>query len=475
MASKNVSLSTIPSGIRSPGQYIEYNTTLALRSLPTNDQSLLIVGQRTDAGTVPALVPTDVYSSDESALYFGAGSLIDIAVRAAIKANPYISITAIAVDDAAAGQAAHATVTFAGTSTVDGAFALYVGRQRIDVAVNVGDTAADVAASMVAAIVQTPSLHVTAAAEDAVLTITAKNKGVTGNGIQLSQLNQAAGITAAIVAMAGGLNDPDPEPALDAVFASRYTIVASCWAQLDALTKIRSFADRISGAMEMRPCVAVAGVVGTISESATLASSINSGRITFGWYPNSVSHVAEVAAGYAAVIGSEPDPARPFNTLPIAGLDVVSVDKQASRTEKEKALHEGLTPLEVGPDNNSVQIKRAISTYLVNPQGVNDPSMLDITTIRSLDYSRKAWRERFSLRFSRSKMAPRIPAQVRSEMLDVAYKLEDLEILQDIDTWKNSFIFEKDEQSIGQLNGKLPAPVVPGLHVFAGEIDLILS
>ncbi|HDR9026861.1 TPA: phage tail protein [Burkholderia vietnamiensis] len=475
MASKNVSFSTIPSGIRSPGQYIEYNTTLALRSLPTNDQSLLIVGQRTAAGTVPALVPTDIYSSDQSALYFGEGSLIDIAVRAAIKANPYLSITAIAVDDDAAGVAAHGTVTFTGTATQDGAFALYVGRQRINIAVNTGDTAADVAAAMVTAIAQTPSLHVSGAAAAAVVTITAKNKGVTGNGIVLSQLNQAPGITAAIAAMAGGLNDPDPQPALDAVFASSYTLVAACWSQLDALTKIRTFADAISGAMEMRPCVVAAGFVGTISAGATLASSLNDGRITIGWYPNSASHVAEVAAGYAAVIGSEPDPARPFNTLPIAGLDIVPVDKRASRGEKEMALHEGLTPLEVGPDNNSVQIKRAVSSYLVNPQGVNDPSLLDITTIRSLDYSRKAWRERFALRFPRSKLAPRTPDQVRSEMLDVAYKLEDLEILEDIDTWKNSFIFEKDEQSIGQLNGKLPAPVVPGLHVFAAEIDLILS
>ncbi|KDB09514.1 hypothetical protein LIG30_1486 [Burkholderia sp. lig30] len=475
MSSKNISFSTIPSGTRSPGQYIEYNTTLALRTLPTNEQSMIIVGQRLAGGTVPALTPTNVFDEAAAAKYFGAGSLAHMAVVAALTANRYLDLSVIAVDDAAAGQPAVGKVTFDGTATSAGAFALFIGRTRVDVAVNIGDTAVNVAAAMAAAIAQLPELHVSAAAAAEVLTLTAKNKGETGNGIAMSQLNQASGITAGIVAMSGGLNDPDIEPALDRIFASKYNIVAPCWSTLDALTKTRSFVEAISGAMEQRPAIAAAGLTGSFATSSTLASQINEGRITIGWYPNSVSHPAQIAAGYGAVIASESDPAMPLNTLPIAGMDIVPEASQASRTEKELALHNGLTPLEVGPDKNSVQIKRAVSTYLVNPQGVDDPALLDITTIRSLDYSRKAWRDRFSLRFPRSKLSERTPPKVRSEMLDVAYKLEDLEILQDIDIYKDQFIFEKDEQSIGQLNGRLPAPVVPGMHVFAAVVDLYLQ
>lgn len=475
MSSKNVSFSTIPSGYRSPGQYIEYNTTLALRALPTNEQSMIIVGQRLAGGTVAALTPTNVFDGDTAATYFGAGSLAHIAVLAALKANRYLDLSVIAVDDAAAGQPATGTVTFDGTATAAGAFALYIGRTRVDIAVESGDTAADVATAMTAAIAQLPELHVSAGAADAVLTLTAKNKGETGNSIVVSQLNQASGITAAIVAMAGGLNDPDIEPALDRIFASSYNIVVPCWSTLDALTKTRSFVDSISGAMEQRPAIAAAALTGSFATSSTLSGQINDGRITIGWYPNSVSHPAQIAAGYGAVIASESDPAMPLNTLAIDGMDIVPVGSRASRTEKELALHNGLTPLEVGPDDNSVQIKRSVTTYLVNAQGVDDPSLLDITTIRSLDYSRKAWRERFALRFPRSKLSERTPPKVRSEMLDVAYELEDLEILEDIDSYKDQFIFEKDEQSIGQLNGRLPAPVVPGLHVFAAVVDLYLS
>ena len=63
---------------------------------------------------------------------------------------------------------------------------------------------------------------------------------------------------------------------------------------------------------------------------------------------------------------------------------------------------------------------------------------------------------------------------MRSELLDVAYKAEELEIIENVDQWKNNLIVELDSQNVGQLNAKIPCNVVPGLHVFAGVIDLIL-
>jgi phage tail sheath gpL-like len=57
---------------------------------------------------------------------------------------------------------------------------------------------------------------------------------------------------------------------------------------------------------------------------------------------------------------------------------------------------------------------------------VEDPSLLDITTTRTLDYVRRACRERVSLRFPRDKLSARTPDKVRSEILDVLYKLEEL-------------------------------------------------
>ncbi|MGS1019202.1 baseplate J/gp47 family protein [Burkholderia glumae] len=144
MSSANVSFDTIPSSLLKPGKYFEFNTKLAVRSLPTNAQTVLVIGQRLAGGTVAALVPTQVFSGDQAALYFGAGSLAHRAAVAAMKANQYVALTVIAIDDAAAGVVATGTVTFTGTATADGAYALFIGLDRIDIAVDTGDTAATV-------------------------------------------------------------------------------------------------------------------------------------------------------------------------------------------------------------------------------------------------------------------------------------------------------------------------------------------
>ena len=57
MASKNIAFDSIPASIRKPGKYFEFNTRLAVRTLPANLQKMLIVAQRLTAGTVAALVP----------------------------------------------------------------------------------------------------------------------------------------------------------------------------------------------------------------------------------------------------------------------------------------------------------------------------------------------------------------------------------------------------------------------------------
>lgn len=121
-----------------------------------------------------------------------------------------------------------------------------------------------------------------------------------------------------------------------------------------------------------------------------------------------------------------------------------------------------------------MQIVRAITTYTVNPQGVEDVSLLDLTTVRTLFYTRKACRERIALRFPREKLSDRTPPKVRSELLNVLGELEDLEILENVEANKDALLVERDEQDANRLDAKIPADVVNGLHVFAGRIDLLL-
>ena len=261
--------------------------------------------------------------------------------------------------------------------------------------------------------------------------------------------------------------------ALTAVFAADYTICCVPWAVQAPLAALREHLDNVGGPMEQRGAIGVYASTGTLSAATTLAGQLNSGRITGALLPGSTTPPEQIAAAYAAVLASEEDPARPLNTLVLTGVTVPPVASRLGRTEQEVCLKNGVTPLEAGP-GDVVQIVRAISTYTVNAEGTADVSLLDITTIRTLDYVRKAIRERISLRFPREKLSTRTPPKVRSEILDVLRGLENLEIVEEVDANADGVVVERDLQDANRLDAKIPTDVVNGLHVFAGRIDLLL-
>jgi phage tail sheath gpL-like len=189
--------------------------------------------------------------------------------------------------------------------------------------------------------------------------------------------------------------------------------------------------------------------------------------------PGTATPAYELAAMFAAVIGSEEDPAKILNDMELVGAWPPPLSTRLSRTEQEVCLVNGVTPLQVGPGER-VQIVRAITTYTVNPQGVADIAWLDITTIRTMDFVRLSVRNRLSQRFPREKLSARTADRVRSEILDVLVKLEELEIVEQVEANKPSLIVERDSQDPNRLNVRLPVDVVNGLHVLAVRLDLLL-
>lgn len=261
--------------------------------------------------------------------------------------------------------------------------------------------------------------------------------------------------------------------AFTSVFGGDYQVFAIASNTSAALGQLRSHLEAISGPTEQRSAVGAAAFKGTVSDGTTMTTSSNSGRLSVAWLKASASATHELAAAYAAVIAGEEDPARPLNTLALNGIAAPDVVGRSSRTEQEVALNNGLSPLEVGP-GGKVQIVRAITTYTKNAAGTGDISLLDLTTIRSLDYIRKACVDRISLRFPREKKSKRVKAAVRSELLDVLYKLEELEITENVEENKALLLVEDNLQDPNRLDVVVPADVVNGLHVFASRIDLYL-
>lgn len=116
-----IQLDTIPSSIRKPGVYIEFNTSLAVRTLPTNAQHICLVVPLGDAATASENIPQQVYSAAEAKSLFGtvAGEM----VAAAIAAYRYVAISCVGVT--VAGQV-EPDITEALASTAMGGFTIIV-------------------------------------------------------------------------------------------------------------------------------------------------------------------------------------------------------------------------------------------------------------------------------------------------------------------------------------------------------------
>ena len=473
MASANINFEKIPASTRKPGVYAEWNTKLAVRNLPTNKQRVLIVAQHNNPALGELTELENVFSAADAAAKYGAGSMAHLMVTAAIKAYAYADLSLITVADNKAGVAAAGKITLSGTANTQGVLRVSIANaDTLTIGIGAEDTAATVAAAVKAAIDAVPDLPVTATVAEAVVTLTAKNKGTAGNAIRIKTGNTAEGITAAVTAMTGGDANPDIAAALNAVVAEGHHIIACGINDETNLLKLRAHLDTVASPMEKRWAIGVYGQTGTLAQATTLAGRLNHGHIVSAWYRGTPSLPCELAAAFAAVMASEEDPARPLNTLEIKGLNITPDAQWPLFNECNNALYNGLTPLTVVA--GKVQIMRAVSTYTKSAANVDDPALLDITTIRTLDYTRRAIKERIALRFPRDKLSDRLLPKVKSEILDVLLKLEQAEIIENAEANKGKLVVSRSLQDANRVNAVIPADVVNGLHVFAGRIDLIL-
>lgn len=128
----------------------------------------------------------------------------------------------IAQPEDVAAAAATADITITGPATGSGAVYLYIGGTRLVIPVASGDTDSDIASAIETAITADKELPITASAALGVCSITSKQKGTWGNGIDLAinlgfQEELPAGVGATVGTMASGTTVGDIQDALDAL------------------------------------------------------------------------------------------------------------------------------------------------------------------------------------------------------------------------------------------------------------------
>lgn len=466
--------SDIAASTRVPGTYTHYNFSQANRTLADGEQKVLIVAQcfGTPGGTVPALVPVDVFSGDQAATYFGRGSQAHRMAVAAIKANPNIRLTVCGLDGNSLGDRTK-QYEITGPATASGVVRLQVGNEAISVPVDAHDTPSAVIKKVTESIPADWGVMALESTEGGkhILSLYARNAGHSGGDVYIAFSAAAQGLKVKDGSDSPGSGAPDVAKALAAAYSGGHTVIVMPYTDDASLTALSTYLDNVSGPTEQRGVIGVIGWRGTLAGGTSISVKANHKRLTMGWHNGSVLTNGELAAVYAATLVSEDDPSEPLDDMALPGLDVTSQDKWPTRQEEEKALRNGLTPFRV--DGQRVRIVRAISTYVKNAAGIADDTLLDITTIRTLDYVRLAWRTRMAQRFKNGgKLTDHRLRQIRSETIDVLCALERLDMVENVEGLKAQVVVTRSIRDSTRAEVVIPASVVRGLHILDATIYL---
>lgn len=482
MASSNVSFDNIPTSIRKPGIYTEYNTSLAVQGLPINAQRIALLAQKTSAGTGADNTPVKVFSESDLVLYGGTGSVAHLAGVAVLNANPNVDMDLVPIPDGA-GADSTGTMTITGpVATLAGSIETWIGNVRTEASIAVGDSSSTIAQSMQTAIEAVEHvMPITSAITDNVISVYARNLGTLGNSIPVSyKVTSASDTTAVVVQPTGGSTDPSLATSLTNIYPGDYNLIVNTLNNDTALGLLKTHLVSRSSATEDRPAIGVFGYTGVQATIETLCgTTLNSDRMSCAYLKYAKTSERghsldyEIAGAYAGVIASEEDPARPLNRLVLGQIAPCALESKLSRTQQESLLTNGVTPLE-NQVGEVVGIVRSLSTYTTSAAGYDDPSMLDLTTIRTLDFTKLAIETRLDQVFPRSKLSERTPAKVRTQILYVLLQLEQLEIVERVEANKDMVICERDSVDANRINCAIPVDVVNGLHIIANRIDLYL-
>ncbi len=493
-----VTFLSIPTGLRTPTVAIEVDPRFAQQSIATKAYTLLVVAQKIAAGTIVADTPTTITSFGQARTLFGEGSQGAGMFEALFENNTFTTVKGVAMADPA-GTAMVKTLTIAGTATESGAVVVYVAGRRISIAVASGDAASAIAGNIRTAIGNVTNLPIAITGAAADVIFTARGTGTYGNQIKVSvNLNEdeelPAGVSSATVAdTTAGAGEPAWASALTAVEEEQYDLIGWGDSTDTSLALLEAHLVTKFGPLVQKDGVGFFGADrADVNTYQTQFDSKDSGA---GRNDKHVSPVSlrgsetpeyEIAAAVVGVVGLQGaiDPARPFQTLQVAGIRAPALADQFNDGERNTLLNSGVGTLKVGP-GNVVQIERLQTSYQVNSAGANDTAFTDVNVLLTLLFLRFNLRTLLAVKFPRHKLASdeakiapgqdiMTPSIMRAELVAWFDDMETLGLVEDRDTFKAGLVVEINPSDPNVLDIIVGPDFVNQLRVIRAAIQFRL-
>lgn len=483
-----IGFNTIPASLRVPLFYAEMDASQANQG--TFAKRTLLLGQMLATGLAQPATPYLVTTPSVAISLFGRGSMLARMAAVARANDPMGDIWAIPQVEPAAGAAATGKIVVTGPATASGTISLYVGGQRVQVAVVQGDAAAAVATSIAAAINAALDLPVTAAAAAAEVNITCRWKGQTGNDIVLvdSFLGQAggeqlpAGVGLTYTAMSGGTSNPSLATSIAAMGDEEYDYILHPYTDTASLDALRAELSSISGRWSYarglfgHAYTALRGTVGTLVTAGLLR---NDEHHTIAGFEVDVptpawEHAASYGSRNAAFLNVSVS--RPTQTGELVGNIPPRAGRRFLGVERQSLLNSRIATTVHA--NGVSRIERAITTYGANAQGLPDASYLDSETLhQSAEFIRRM-RNVLVTKYGRHSLADNgtpitagngvvTPAVLEGE-LDAEYlRMMEDGLVENFPAWQAARRVERDPSNPNRVNILLAPDYINQLRIIA--------
>lgn len=482
-----ISFNNTPANIRVPLFYAEVDNSMA--GYFSQQNRALLIGHKTAGASAVDNVPILVSTTDQARAVFGVSSMM-ARMHEVYRANDsFGEVWCLPVAPGAGAEAA-GTVTYTGPATAAGAIAVYIGAQKVQAGVAMGDTATAIAASVAAAINADITLPITASPALGVVTLTARHAGIVGNDIRVQHNFRGVaggeilptGVGAVIVPLSGGAGTPTLTAGLSAMGDDEFDFIISPFSDATSLDAFKVLMNDSTGRWAwnrqiyghvyaaQRGAFAVLQAAGILrNDQHTTLAGVEPGVPSTVW-----DYVAAYGARNAVYINV--DPARPTQTGELVGILPAPAAGRFIQTERQTLLSSGIaTSYTAG---GAVRIERAITSYQKNLWGQADPSYLDSETLHTLALILRRLRSRITNKYPRHKLADDgtrfgagqaivTPSVIRGELIAEYADLEELGIAENAKAFKENLIVERNANDPNRLDVLLPPDLVNQLRVFA--------
>lgn len=486
----------VPAGLRLPGSYFELDNSQA--NTAQGNQRALIIGQITAAGVATPNVPVISGGIGDANLQGGASSMLANMLAAYRLNDSFGEVWYLPLADASGATAATGSIAFTGVPTANGTIALYIAGQVVSIPVTSSMTTAQIATAVSAAINLLPAMPVTATVSTSTVTLTADNKGLCGNEIDI-RLNYygtaggeatPAGLAYTITPMASGATNPTLTTALGNLGNMTFDFIASPYTDSASLAAVQQFLNDQTGRWSWLQQLyghSFGAYAGTFASQTTLGLARNNQHETIlGFYGSPTPSWLWAAAlcGQAAV-SVRADPGVPLQSMPLLGVLAPPNQSQFLPNQRETLLYDGISTFTVQQDG-TVMTENIITTYQTNAQGVPDNSYLEVETMFQLMLEIRTLQSMLSSKYARCKLADNntrpaansglvTPNLIKADIIALYQERTDDGFTQNADAFASAVVVNKNTVNPNRVDILWPGTPVNQMRTFATLVQFRLQ